>query len=47
MFPCSQCCKLIASSGISKVIYIDSKYENDISKKLLHYAEVKFTKFGV
>jgi deoxycytidylate deaminase len=34
MFPCKDCAKAICSAGISKVIYRDSKYMNEISVKL-------------
>lgn len=44
-YACSECAKLIVNSGITKLIYLDNKHENEVSKKLLQNIEV--IKFGV
>lgn len=34
MFPCAECAKAIASSGIVRVVYKNDKYDNEITRKL-------------
>lgn len=35
LYPCPECSKAISSAGIKKVVYLDDKYKNDISEKIL------------
>ena len=41
MFPCKECAKLISSSGISRVVYLDDKYINKVSEDLLSLITVE------
>lgn len=34
MYPCKECAKAICSAGISKVYYLDPKYQSEIADKL-------------
>lgn len=49
LFPCNECAKVIIQSGIKEVVYLDDKYigtpENNVSKKLLTAAGVKYRKY--
>lgn len=31
MFPCQECAKLLATSGVKKIVYLDDKYKNDVA----------------
>lgn len=46
LFPCNECAKLIIQSGISHIVYMDNKYENDemtiASRKMLDSAKVTY-----
>ena len=48
LFPCHECTKLIIQSGITKIIYMDSKYEGTDSdkaaKRMLECAGVSYRK---
>lgn len=35
MYPCENCAKSIGSAGIKKVVYLDDKYKNYISERIL------------
>lgn len=47
-FPCNECAKLIASSGVKKVIYLSDKHlgteSNTISKKIFHLTGIEYKK---
>ena len=49
LFPCNECAKLIIQSGIKKVIFLESKYEEKDSTKaskiLLDKANINYEKF--
>ncbi|WP_029906436.1 deoxycytidylate deaminase [Mycoplasmopsis opalescens] len=51
LFPCSNCAKTVAQSGIEKVIYEDDKYtgtlDDDIARKILTTAGIKFEKISI
>ena len=51
LFPCNKCTQSIIQKGISKVIYLDNKYNDKIefiaSKKMLLSADVKLVKYNV
>ena len=34
MFPCAECSKSIAASGIKRVVYLDGKYENSTAREI-------------
>lgn len=46
LFPCNECAKLLASSGVKEVIYLSDKHEgtesNKIAKKIFNLANIKF-----
>ena len=46
LFPCHECAKLLASSGVTEVIYISDKHKgtesNIISKKIFELADIKY-----
>lgn len=48
LFPCNECAKAIAQSGIKEVVYEDDKYSNTdgdfVSRKILEAAGVSFRK---
>jgi dCMP deaminase len=48
LFPCNECAKVIAQSGISEVVYLCDKYKetdnNVVSRKILENAGIKLTK---
>lgn len=48
LFPCNECAKAIIQSGISEVVYLSDKYENDemtkASKRMFNSAGVKLRK---
>lgn len=45
LFPCHDCAKLIAQSGITKIVYMDDKYEgtdsNKVAKRILKEAQIE------
>lgn len=45
-FPCNECAKLIASSGVKKIIYLSDKHKdtesNRISKKIFDLTNIKY-----
>ena len=49
LFPCNECAKAIIQVGIKEVVYLDNKYENQIttqaSKKMLELAGIKLRKY--
>lgn len=49
LFPCNECAKVIAQTGIKKVVYLSDKYcgtDSDIvSKKILDAAGVEYVKY--
>lgn len=49
LFPCNECAKVLAQSGIKEVIYLSDKYngtDSDIvSKKILDAAGIKYHKY--
>lgn len=49
LFPCNECAKAIIQTGIKEVIYKSDKYdgtpENNVSKKMLDYCNVKYRKY--
>ena len=49
LFPCNECAKAIIQSGIKEIIYKSDKYDvtdgNIVSKKMLDYCGVKYTKY--
>ena len=50
LFPCNECAKAIIQSGIKEIIYKSDKYNgtdgNIVSKKMLDYCGVKYTKYN-
>lgn len=46
LFPCNECAKVIAQTGIKEVVYLSDKYDgtdgNIVSKKILDAAGVKY-----
>ena len=46
LFPCNECAKLLASSGVKEVIYLSDKHHatesNKIAKKIFDLAGIKF-----
>ena len=34
LFPCHECAKLLAQTGIGEVVYLDNKYEGTIDNKI-------------
>ena len=49
LFHCNECAKAIIKVGIKEVVYLDNKYENQIStqasKKMLELAGIKLRKY--
>ena len=49
LFPCNECAKALIQVGIKEVVYLDNKYENQIStqasKKMLELAGIKLRKY--
>jgi len=49
MFPCNECAKLLAQSGVKKVIYKDEKFlhkaQGQAAMKIFGYAEVEVEKY--
>ncbi len=49
LFPCNECAKAIIQVGIKEIIYLDNKYENQVttlaSRKMLELAGIKLTKY--
>ena len=49
LFPCNECAKAIIQVGIKEVVYLDNKYENQITKKkkkkMLELAGIKLRKY--
>jgi len=49
LFPCNECAKVIAQSGIKEVVYLSDKYaETDstiVSKKILDSVGIKYRKY--
>lgn len=49
LFPCNECAKAIIQVGIKEVVYLDNKYENQIttqaSRKMLELAGIKLRKY--
>lgn len=35
LYPCPECSKAISAAGIRKVVYLDDKYKNEISERIL------------
>lgn len=50
LFPCNECTKAIIQTGIKEVVYLDNKYETQVStqasKKMLDLAGIKLRKFN-
>lgn len=46
LFPCNECAKVIAQTGIKEIVYLSDKYDgtdgNIVSKKILDAAGVKY-----
>ncbi len=49
LFPCNECAKAIIQVGIKEVVYLDDKYQDQIStiasKKMLELANIKIRKY--
>ena len=49
LFPCNECAKVLAQTGIKEVIYLSDKYEGTdadiVSKKILDAAGIKYHKY--
>ncbi|MEG1222754.1 MAG: dCMP deaminase family protein [Bacilli bacterium] len=49
LFPCNECAKAIIQSGIKEIVYMENKYETDIttraSRKMLELANIKLTQY--
>lgn len=49
LFPCNECAKAIIQVGIKEIVYLDNKYENQVttlaSRKMLELAGIKLTKY--
>lgn len=44
MYPCKDCAKLIASAGVKRIIYEDSKYQNEISEHIFKSCNINLLK---
>lgn len=51
LFPCNECAKLLASSGVKEVIYLSDKHEgtesNTMAKKIFNLSGVKFRQLPI
>jgi dCMP deaminase len=51
LFPCNECAKLLASSGVKEVIYLTDKHQgtesNKIAKKIFNLANIQFRKLEI
>lgn len=51
LFPCNECAKLLASSGVKEVIYLSDKHigseSNTIAKKIFNLTGIKFRQLEV
>lgn len=49
LFPCHDCAKMIATSGVKEVIYLSDKYQgtegNNIAKKVFEISHIKYRQF--
>ncbi|MEG0978358.1 MAG: dCMP deaminase family protein [Bacilli bacterium] len=49
LFPCNECAKAIIQSGIKEIVYMENKYETNIttraSRKMLELANIKLTQY--
>ncbi|MEG0034450.1 MAG: dCMP deaminase family protein [Bacilli bacterium] len=49
LFPCNECAKAIIQSGIKEIVYMENKYETDVttraSRKMLELAKIKLTQY--
>lgn len=41
LFPCHECIKLVASSGITRIVYDDPRYDNEITRKVCQLSNIK------
>ena len=46
MFPCQECSKLIAAAGIIRVVYQDSKYDNEVTREVFKRCKIKLQQIG-
>ena len=50
LFPCNECTKAIIQSGISEIVYKDSKEKSNVSEKasrrMLDYVKIKYVKYN-
>jgi len=48
LFPCKECIKLVASSGIKRIVYANAgAYENDITKKVCNLSQISLEKMVI
>jgi dCMP deaminase len=47
LFPCKECAKLIASAGITKIVYLDDKSKNEVSDSIFNSCNIHVSKLGV
>lgn len=44
MYPCKDCAKLLAASGVKEIVFLDDKYESGIASELILSAGIKIWK---
>ena len=45
MFPCTECAKLLATSGVKRVVYLDDKYRNEVAETIFREMGISLSKF--